>query len=158
MLHAKMDDGIALCNWTKGRGSKKCNMAFCVVMCMLLLCAGDVESCPGPTQTRLTSFEAKSMQGASGGSDPPQRRRPRSTEEVLEDILQTLKGIDRRLTGIDSRLNKMDERMDRMDDKLDSTIAKTNEISSEEMELRSENQELLSQSREMRHGMIVKKL
>ena len=33
---------LALCNWAKGRGSKKCNMAFCVVMCMLLLCA-DVE-------------------------------------------------------------------------------------------------------------------
>ena len=66
----------ALCNWTKGPGSKKCNMAFCVVMCMLLLCAGDAERCPGPTQTRLTSFEAKSMQDASGGSDPPQRRRP----------------------------------------------------------------------------------
>ena len=106
---------LALCNWDKGRGSKKCNMAFCVVMCMLLLCAGDVERCPGPNQTRLTSFEAKSMQGASGGSDPPQRRRPRPTEEVLEDILETLEGIDRRLTGIDSRLNKMDERMDRMD-------------------------------------------
>ena len=65
---------LALCNWAKGRGSKKCNMAFCVVMCMLLLCAGDVERCPGPTQTRLTSFEPKSMQGASGGSDPPQSK------------------------------------------------------------------------------------
>ena len=26
--------------------------------------AGDAESCPGPTQTRLMSFDAKSMQGA----------------------------------------------------------------------------------------------
>ena len=45
-----------------------------------LLCAGDVERCPGPTQTRLTSFEAKSMLGASGKSGPPQRQRPRPTE------------------------------------------------------------------------------
>ena len=95
----------------------------------------------GPTQTRLTSFEAKSMQGASGGSDPPQKRRPGPAEEVLEDILETLEGIDRRLTGTDSRSNKMDERMGRTDDKLDSTIAKRNEISSEQMELRSENHE-----------------
>ena len=145
---------LALCNWAKGRGSKKCNMAFCVVMCMLLLCARDVECCPGPTQTRLTSFEAKSMQGASGGSDPPQRRRPRPTEEVLEDILETFEGIDRRLTGIDSRLNKMDERMDRMDDKLDSTIAKTNEISSEQMELRSENQELKTQETDLESKVV----
>ena len=42
-------------------------MASCVVMCMLLLCVGNVERCPGPTQTRLTSVEAKNMQGASGG-------------------------------------------------------------------------------------------
>ena len=55
---------LALCNWTKGLGSKNCNMAFCVVMCMLLLCAGYVKLCAGPTQTRLTSSEAKSMQGA----------------------------------------------------------------------------------------------
>ena len=91
---------LALCNWAKGRGSKKCNMAFCVVMCMLLLCAGDAERCPRPTQTRFTSFKAKRMQDASGGSDPPQRRRPRPTEEVLEDILETLERIDRRLTEI----------------------------------------------------------
>ena len=56
-----------LCNWTKGRGSKKCGMPFCVVMCMLLLCV-DVDRCPWPTQARLTSFEAKSMQVASGRS------------------------------------------------------------------------------------------
>ena len=136
----KWTTALPLCNWAKGRRPKKCNMAFCVVMCMLLLCAGDVECCLGPTQTRLTSFEAKSMQGTLGGSNPPQRRRPRPTEEVLEDILKMLEGIDRRLTGTDSRLNKMDEWMDRMDDKLDSTIAKTNEVSSEHMELRSENQ------------------
>ena len=64
--------------------------------------AGDAESCPGPTQTRLMSFDAKSMQGALGGSDPPQKWRHKPTEEVLEDILETLEGIDRRLTGIDN--------------------------------------------------------
>ena len=85
------------------------------------------------------------MQGASGGSDPPQRGRPRSMEEILKDILETLEGIDRRLIGIDIRLNKMDERMDRMDDKLDSTIATTNEISSEQVEFRCEIQGLKTQ-------------
>ena len=114
---------------------------------MFLLCARDVERFPGPTQTRLTNFETKSMQDASGGSDPPRTRRPRSTQEVLEDILGTLEGIDRRLTGIDRRLNKMDERMDRMDEKLDLTVAKKNpkktrDFHREQVELRSENQEL----------------
>ena len=68
-------------------------MTFCVIMCMLLLCAGDVERCPGPTQTRSTSFEAKSMQGVSGKSDPPQRRRPRPTEEVLETSWRHCRGL-----------------------------------------------------------------
>ena len=74
-------------------------MALCVVICMFVLCAGDVERCPGPTETRLSSFKAKSIQGASGGSDLPQRRKPRSTEEVLEDTIEALEGIDKDSQG-----------------------------------------------------------
>ena len=43
----------------KGCGMKKCSLSLCIAMSLILICGMDIETNPGPMQTRLTAFEQK---------------------------------------------------------------------------------------------------
>ena len=45
--------------WEKGCGMKKCSLSLCIAMSLILICGMDIETNPGPMQTRITSFEQK---------------------------------------------------------------------------------------------------
>ena len=97
----------------------------------------DVESNPGPIQTRLTEQRGAAATGSvekdkkAGSQD--QRGRP--TEAILQDILSNLEGIDSRLEGVDQRFHRTEERWMEATDKLEVLADKHSELKEENVRL-----------------------
>ena len=95
----------------------------------------DVETNPGPMQTRLTSFEQKDTRNTKSqeqGSEHSASHRP--TEVILEDILLKLEGFN--------------GRFDQIEHKLESVASKMENTTEEQTKLKAENEKLTKQDLE----------
>ena len=123
---------VASWTWGKGCGMKKCSLSPCVAMSLILICGMDIETNPGPMQTRFTAFEQKDTRNTKSqeqSSEHGTSHRP--TEVILEDILLKLEGFN--------------GRFDQFEHKLESVVSKMENTIEEQTKMKAENEKLTKQ-------------
>ena len=135
-FNGKWTNMAASWTWEKGCGRTKCSLSLCIAMSLLLICGMDIETNPGPMQTRLTSFEQKdtrSTKSQEQSSEHGASHRP--TEVILEDILLKLEGFN--------------GRFDKIEHKLESVASKMENTIEEQTKMKAENKKLTKQVKDL---------
>ena len=81
-FNGKWTNMVASWTWEKGCGMKKCSLSLCFAMSFILICGMDIETNPGPMQTKLASFEQKDKRNTKEGFNG----RFDQTEHKLESV------------------------------------------------------------------------